>query len=79
MMLEAMLSSSPPLGRGHTVCDLLAGTGRVTRKFLPVYPLAEYTLVDLSRDRLDMAGAFIEDLCKVGAGKLTNFKEQVKA
>ena len=78
IVFQAMLTASPPLGRGHKVCDLLAGTGRVTRKFLPIYPRSGYTLVDLSQDRLDIAGAYIEDLCQVGPGKLVNIGEQIE-
>jgi SAM-dependent methyltransferase len=77
-MLDSMLTSCPPLTQGHTVCDLLAGTGRVTRLLLPVYPRASYTLVDNSQDRLDIAAAHLEDACSHGAGRLCDMANQVQ-
>ena len=49
--IAKMMQSNPP-----------TGTGRVTRLLLPTYPKADYTLLDMSRDRLDIAKAHIEDI-----------------
>ena len=61
-MMDALLASCPPLSKGHRVCDLLAGTGKVTRHLLPVYPNATYTLVDMSEERLSIAGSVVANL-----------------
>ena len=55
-----------------------AGTGRVTRVLLPVYPRASYTLVDMSQERLDLAAAHIQDICERGAGRLCDAESQIE-
>ena len=56
----------------------MAGTGRVTRVLLPVYPRASYTLVDMSQERLDLAAAHIQDICERGAGRLCDAESQIE-
>ena len=77
-MLDAMLRACPPLSKGHKVCDLLAGTGRVTRLFLPTYPRATYTLVDNSQERLEIAAAHLEDVCAHGGGRIVDTATQIE-
>jgi len=76
-MMDALLASCPPLSKGHRVCDLLAGTGKVTRHLLPVYPNATYTLVDMSEERLSIAAAHIDDAASCGSGRLCDTNQQV--
>ena len=55
--------------------NLPAGTGRITRLFLPAYPKASYTLLDMSRERLDIAKAHIEDIWEEVVISQTHFPE----
>ena len=50
----------------------------MTRALLPVYPRASYTLVDMSQERLDIAAAYIQDICTRGAGRLCNERWQIE-
>ena len=50
----------------------------MTRVLLPVYPRASYTLVDMSQERLDLAAAFIQDICERGAGRLCDAESQIE-
>lgn len=59
-MIRQLIQSLPSLKAGDIVCDLLAGTGKLTCPLIQAYPEANYIAIDKCSTRLQICKAKID-------------------